>query len=553
MENISKRAGITLFTTVLLLGASLEIWGNPEIAAGTGHRIDWNNEELEFIRSTPAIRVGSEPDWPPFSYWDGDHGIRGIDHDLLIQLGKISGLRFEFVQGENWEEIEQKARDGYFDVLTGISRTEARGEQFLFTRPYASFPVAIITRAERPLLIDLRFNPNMRAVLPSGHVTLMHYRRDYPNRVVREVASSRDALLEVSRGRAEFTLENLVSASTLIRQEGLSNLKVAGITDYRFELHLAIRRDQPVLFSIIEKSIASLSDQEKDEILARWVRVEHHDFIVWQQFWVALLPVLLTMAVSLILITLGIIRLKQEIRQRFQAEKDLTLANEEKDRLLFTVVHDVNNPLTAISMLAESLQGTEDDQPRIQKIQALTQRLARMIRNLISIRDAGSSDSQIMNRTLELKEVMAGVVDLCSLRAQSKGIDIQMRLPDEPVLVSANPDALCQVLENLISNALKFSKAGDRIKVVLQALEQEAILFVIDEGPGILPEDQEKIWQPFTRLGNRPTAGEPSMGLGLYIVKQLVTQMGGTVKCSSTEGKGSSFSVHLSRIDPPVS
>ena len=107
---------------------------------------------------------------------------------------------------------------------------------------------------------------------------------------------------------------------------------------------------------------------------------------------------------------------------------------------------------------------------------------------------------------------------------------------------------LIRVFENLLSNALKFSENGKHIFVSLHQIKDVIELKVRDEGPGISDEDQAKLYHKFQRLSARPTSGESSTGLGLWIVKTVVDKLGGQIECESKVGVGTTFTIRLKRI-----
>jgi two-component system sensor histidine kinase/response regulator len=105
--------------------------------------------------------------------------------------------------------------------------------------------------------------------------------------------------------------------------------------------------------------------------------------------------------------------------------------------------------------------------------------------------------------------------------------------------------AILQILDNLISNALKYSPPKTTVHVHTLPEREHVVVSVRDEGPGINEEDQKKLFQKFSRLSARPTGGESSTGLGLAIVKRLAEAMSGTVQCHSVPGSGATFSLRL--------
>ena len=104
---------------------------------------------------------------------------------------------------------------------------------------------------------------------------------------------------------------------------------------------------------------------------------------------------------------------------------------------------------------------------------------------------------------------------------------------------------LHQVFDNLISNALKFSYPGTSINISVAESKQQVAIAIADQGPGFTQQDMKKLFGKFQRLSAKPTAGEPSTGLGLSIVKKYVKLLKGTIKCDSEMGKGAVFTIYL--------
>jgi two-component system sensor histidine kinase/response regulator len=129
--------------------------------------------------------------------------------------------------------------------------------------------------------------------------------------------------------------------------------------------------------------------------------------------------------------------------------------------------------------------------------------------------------------------------------AVRKNLGLQLAVPDEPVFVCADHGAVRQVLENLISNAVKFSPLGSPILISVSQTENGVDCVVQDRGPGFSPEDKTLMFRRYKRLSARPTAGEPSTGLGLSIVKKLVHAMNADLTCSSELGQGATFTLHF--------
>lgn len=129
--------------------------------------------------------------------------------------------------------------------------------------------------------------------------------------------------------------------------------------------------------------------------------------------------------------------------------------------------------------------------------------------------------------------------------ANKKQITIQLEL-DEVDSVHMDPNRIKQVVDNLISNAIKFSQPHSQIKISLSQNAHKIIFAVIDSGPGIAEAEQKQVFLPFQTVSNKPTAGEYSSGLGLAICKSIIEAHQGKIGLQSEVGRGSRFFFQLS-------
>ena len=146
---------------------------------------------------------------------------------------------------------------------------------------------------------------------------------------------------------------------------------------------------------------------------------------------------------------------------------------------------------------------------------------------------------------VNLAEITTTAIGQYQEAARHKKIKILTDFPVEAVVVQADAFALDQILDNLISNALKFSLADRRIFISVRHAGDQAECIIRDEGPGFTAEDRTKMFRRYVRLSARPTGGEPSTGLGLSIVRKLVQGMGGELSCESIPENGATFIVSL--------
>jgi two-component system sensor histidine kinase/response regulator len=248
-----------------------------------------------------------------------------------------------------------------------------------------------------------------------------------------------------------------------------------------------------------------------------------------------------------------------ELMSRVRTQLALKLARdrlaqlaEDKDELVGILAHDLKNYLGGINMSAELLHA------RIAHCN--DERLTKLTENILrsSAQSIAFVKEYLANAATDhgftLKPALVNLVDIAAAAVQQyqeaawrKKIQIQTDWPDEAITVFADGLALDQILDNLISNALKFSPPGKHVFISIRPMNREIECVVRDEGPGFTPEDKTKMFRRYGRLSARPTAGEPSTGLGLSIVAKLARAVGGELSCASEPGQGAAFVFRLPR------
>lgn len=248
--------------------------------------------------------------------------------------------------------------------------------------------------------------------------------------------------------------------------------------------------------------------------------------------------------------------LNQTLEQRVERRThELVLLNNEKNEFLGIAAHDLKNPLSGILTSAEILERYYGGEVRTKRylsmIVSASEQMLDIIENLLDVNKIESGHVKVNIAPISLS-VVSAVVDDYIQRATSKGIILRYDpVPDESVpTVLADEQALWQVLDNLVSNAVKYSPRWKSISVrTLNRTDAKGKHFgrveIQDQGPGISEADMHKLFQKFTRLTAQPTAGENSTGLGLSIVKKLVELQQGKVWCESELGKGATFIVEF--------
>jgi signal transduction histidine kinase len=238
----------------------------------------------------------------------------------------------------------------------------------------------------------------------------------------------------------------------------------------------------------------------------------------------------------------------QEAKTELEASNaELVRLNQEKNEFLGIAAHDLKNPLTVVIGTAGLLCLSRDPDRTRQmagKIVAAGERMLHLIKNLLDANaiEQGRFTSNI--KRCDLQALACEVIENNLPTATRKDIRLQLE-SDTACWAMTDLNATTQILDNLISNAVKYSPLNKTVHILTNSRNGIVEISVRDEGPGISAEEQTKLFQKFTRLSTRPTGGESSNGLGLSIVKRLAEAMHGSVRCESKPGEGATFTLQL--------
>jgi signal transduction histidine kinase/Tfp pilus assembly protein PilF len=233
-------------------------------------------------------------------------------------------------------------------------------------------------------------------------------------------------------------------------------------------------------------------------------------------------------------------------KQKMHAENTNTQLHEvlmEKNNVLNIMAHDLRSPMNKVLGLTHIIksEGPLNDQQALclKMISDVADQGRRIINDLLLVNREGAVPLKfsVFNVNHFLQEMVQQYV----AEAHRKTIDLRLKLPGDEISISSDRNALFRILDNLISNAIKFSPHERSVTVQAEVVEQRIRLSIADEGPGFTEADRQNLFLKFKRLSAQPTGGESSTGLGLAIVKNLVDLLGGEISLQTKAGAGSTF------------
>ena len=232
---------------------------------------------------------------------------------------------------------------------------------------------------------------------------------------------------------------------------------------------------------------------------------------------------------------------------------DLSEADRRKNEFLATLAHELRNPLAPISNAVQVLRrrGARDEQT-VESSSALLERqvgqMSRLVDDLIDMSRITTGRIELRKERVNLSSVVRQAVESTRPQYRSMHQELKISMPDEPVVLVADPARLAQVLGNLLNNASKFSDRGGHVRLTVRLEDDDVVIRLRDDGIGMAPDEIPRVFDMFTQLDTSLERSRDGLGIGLTLVRTLVELHGGTVSVNSEgRGRGSEFVVRLPR------
>jgi signal transduction histidine kinase len=242
---------------------------------------------------------------------------------------------------------------------------------------------------------------------------------------------------------------------------------------------------------------------------------------------------------------------QQLVEQQKLLVNQLSKANADKDRFLGMCAHDLRNPLSSIRGLAELMDEdavgvlTTEQHEIIQTIHGASQSMLQLVNELLDVATIEGGHLKLERHPTSITEIVERSVHLSNMEAAKKDSKVEMLRLDGDPMVDVDRNKMRQVVDNVISNAIKYSPKGSVVTVAIHADGGVAGFAVKDEGPGIPENERHMLFKDFGRLSAKPTGGEKSTGLGLAICRKIVEAHKGTIVVNNLPAGGAEFVVSV--------
>ncbi len=515
--------------------------------------------EREWLLAHPRIRVGWDPDWGPIEFAGDQSEPRGFSVDLLNQLETDLGVKFVFQPAQPWSQVLKDLEQGSIDMVSSIGPQIKDEMRVALSRTYLTSPVVLFARDGYPYVRQLSELRGIRMALPKNYTLSLWIKRDYPEIIPVEVASAEEGLQDVVSGDADVYAGSVMEGNFYLSRLGNPPVSIAGETDYEIKAHFGVKSDWQILAGILNKALEQVPEEQMLAMYRDWVWVDYYHgvdyMLALQVAGIGVLGILLFVSFNR--------RLKIEVTRRCAAEEEALNAHhsleqsflklkqiqKQKENLNHMIVHDMRSPLTVIcgslEMAALALHQDESNAEKalsnLNLAQASAGEISRMVDALL---DVGRFESGHMPLKLTLQDYRDTVTDRLDgfmLIAAQKNVAFSTVGPS--LHLPHDRELLQRVIANLVSNALKACKSGDRIEIRWSVKNGTVQTEVEDTGRGIEEKDQEGIFEKFVQCDALGYAS--GSGVGLAFCRLAVEAHGGEIGVKSAPGKGSTFTFIL--------
>ncbi|WDR86013.1 ATP-binding protein [Burkholderia ambifaria] len=558
---------VSLKGHAVLVGIVIGLLPAPGRAAGTPQ---FTAEEKAWIAAHPVVRTRADSRWRPFEFRENGKVV-GVVPSFLDAIGRISGLRFEYVDEVTWRSSADALRSGRIDIVPDVtwrdastapetrdpgaaSSAAASGEatslrsNIIVSRPYFVGTVFVVASERLNVFVDSRSLAGRRVAIKGGGALETAIRQGDIPMTLLTYDDERDALAAVSDGDADVAIGPDMSIVPLLQRQFRDKLFVAGgLPDSPYTLAIATRRDLPVLASILDKSLAEIPARDAEHIVRQWIEAADYGKPSLQSiFYYRRWQVAAAGAGLLALAAIAFVSWRARV----------VAVRSERDKAMFFafISHEIRTPMHTILSSLELLQRAKlppKQADRADAALAASESLLTLLDDILEYSRLESRNVTLAPEPTHVEPWIQRSADMVRWRVDETGLSLALELACPPGLsVLIDPVRTRQIVLNLLVNAIKFTSAGS-IALRVDYLEGtpdragSLVIEVRDTGIGIPPERQRGIFEPYQRVehsGNRRVGGS---GLGLSICRELVDLMKGVITVSSSPDRGTIFTVIL--------
>jgi polar amino acid transport system substrate-binding protein len=274
---IEKEKIQRLFDIYNLLGLYKNNVNIEDLIYKVSNKFSLTHKEREYLQKKNVIKICVDPNWMPLDAINKNGQHVGVAADILKTIAKNSNIEFQLVSADTWVKSMELAKQRKCDIYPMAMETPSRKTYMDFAPPYVSIPMVIATKSSEIFIDSLKAMQGKKVSLVKGYAFVELLNIKYPKIKIVEVDSLMQGIQFVREGKVNGHLEPLISLAYTLREEGITDVKIAGKFDDLWSLSIATRSDEPILKSIMKKALDTIDDKEIQDIYNKWLAVKFEE------------------------------------------------------------------------------------------------------------------------------------------------------------------------------------------------------------------------------------------------------------------------------------
>jgi signal transduction histidine kinase/ABC-type nitrate/sulfonate/bicarbonate transport system substrate-binding protein len=507
-----------------------------------------NTKEKDYLKNKHSITMCVDPNWLPYEKIENSKHI-GISGDYINLVSKKLNIPIELIPTTSWSQTLEYARSRKCDIISLAMATPSRKKYLNFTTPYLKTPLVIATKTDVNFIASIQSLNGKKLGVTKDFAYAELLRIKYPYIDIVEVKDSKDGLDRVNSGELYGFVGSLVSLGYHIQKEYLSEIKISGKFDSKYELSIAVRDDDLILLNILNKTVESISQSKIDEIMNKWISIKYDSVYDYSLIWKL---VILFLAIVVVLFYSNYIlkkRIKKAIK-RYEEQKLRLIEKSKKAQLgemISIISHQWKQPLSIIASAVSAqsvtyqIKGELNTQDVLKSLKTVEEQVAFMSHTIDDFRHFFNPDKQ--KEQIDLNQPIQIAIELMKSTFIKKDIEIStdINLPT-PVLTYNNE--LIQVILNILKNATEqYDKSIENKQIEINAYEDTkyATIKIKDNAGGIPNDILPHIFEQYFTTKSR----EIGTGLGLDLCKTIIETNCSGELMAYNEDDGAVFIIRL--------
>ena len=281
------------------------------------------DEEQQWLEDHPQLRLGIDATWPPFEFRNQEGLYTGLAADYAELIEERLGVTIKPVEPYSWSNVLEMAKNDKVDWLPGIMSTPERQKSLAFTRPYLDFPIVILAHKGGAAPQNIKDLYGLKVAVVENYAPHELLQTQHPDLNIVALPNVSSALQALATDQVDAMVGDLASSVWSLRQLKLDGLYVSGETPYRYQLAMAVPKDQTVWLGILDKVLTDISPSQTEAIQERWIGSTTNDRALWHTLMLYVLPGILLLVTVLVIVIRINRRLSSEISRRIALEQEL--------------------------------------------------------------------------------------------------------------------------------------------------------------------------------------------------------------------------------------